>query len=208
MQNCQNMTHPNDQAFRQNKSLIWVMSLILSISPSMHHHLSSSVRSSDAEKKSAAAAALKPMWPKKLTSHLKRSPSRQTLESLVVKVRPEEKQMTWAVKWTKTRFNFMEIEQALWHNDLKIIFFFQMATVPKEFWSSCLFEDGNNKRTKMTLTWFLMVHSVWKSPKMSHSSFFYYVTFHQLSHFLMNSKCSSLRSPCWMRLFLWFSNTV
>ena len=148
MQNCQNMTHPNDQAFRQNKSLIWVMSLILSISPSMHHHLSSSVRSSDAEKKSAAAAALKPMWPKKLTSHLKRSPSRQTLESLVVKVRPEEKQMTWAVKWTKTRFNFMEIEQALWHNDLKIIFFSKWQQSPKSFEARASLKMATTKERK------------------------------------------------------------
>ena len=59
----------------------------------MHHHLSSSVRSSDAEKKSAAAAALKPMWPKKLTSHLKRSPSRQTLEPRESKARGEADDM-------------------------------------------------------------------------------------------------------------------
>ena len=52
-------------------------------------------------------------------------------------------------------------------------------------------------------------HSVWKSPKMSHFSFFT-----KMDHFwhfqwtFVHSKCkrSSLRSQCWMRLFLWFSN--
>ena len=54
-------------------------------------------------------------------------------------------------------------------------------------------------------------HSVEKSPKKSHSwklakidQFWrFWGTFVHLK-----CKCSSLRSQCWMRLFLWFSNTV
>ena len=84
------------------------------------------------------------------------------------------------------------------------------------------------------------IHSVWKSPKMSHLFGFWHfppilvelkltclVTLFdrkvsgfqklaKLNHFLaflmnfcpLKWKRSSLRSQCWMRLFLWFSNTV
>ena len=54
-------------------------------------------------------------------------------------------------------------------------------------------------------------HSGWKSPKKSH---FQKITkfdhfWHFSSTFVHSKcKCSSLRSQCWMRLFLWFSTTV
>ena len=54
------------------------------------------------------------------------------------------------------------------------------------------------------------IHSVWKSPEMSHWSFSFlaFSSIFDLSGNTVKCKCSSLRSQCWMRLFLWFSNTV
>ena len=58
---------------------------------------------------------------------------------------------------------------------------------------------------------FTFRHSGWKSQKKSH---FQKITkfdhfWHFSSTFVHSKcKCSSLRSQCWMRLFLWFSTTV
>ena len=47
------------------------------------------------------------------------------------------------------------------------------------------------------------IHSVWKSPEMSHWSFSFlaFSSIFDLSGNTVKCKCSSLRSQCWMRLF-------
>ena len=71
-----------------------------------------------------------------------------------------------------------------------------------------------NKRSHRCLHYRLKnrwVHSVWKSLKMSHFNFSLILAFSIIfCPINVHSKCkrSSLRSQCWMRLFLWFSNTV
>ena len=54
-------------------------------------------------------------------------------------------------------------------------------------------------------SFYLQTHGVWKSQKWSHFNFSI-LAFSIKLHY--KCKRSSLRSQCWMRLFVWFSNTV
>ena len=112
-----------------------------------------------------------------------------------------------------------------------------MLTFPKSFWKEKNQTEGqivkvllpaaavqcSNRGWKLNLSLagcsprvvfcLLVLHSVGKVSQMSHFSFSKNRQMDYSWHFswtLVHSKCkcSSLRSPCWMRLFQWFSNNV
>ena len=116
--------------------------------------------------------------------------------------------------------NFQTMWNTFWfcdHSKTKIMIFCDNLLITRNFFLRLMTTRGfhefsqriKQSSSEVLLQYLHNNHSVWKSPKMSHLNFSILAFPNHFCPFVRSScKRSSLRSQCWMRLFLWFSNTV